>query len=641
MASRFTRWFSDRFPFSQLFHLIMDEEIPGGSSYFYTLGSSILVVFLLLVISGVWQLFFYVPSTDYAYISVTYLRINIPYGWLIHGIHYWAAQAMIVLVGLHMLRVFVWGAFKKPRELTWLIGVTLIILTAGMVLSGSLLPYDETGYFAAQVSTSITGTVPLFGNWLEQLVLGGSSIGQFTLSRFFIMHVAIIPAIMMIFIGFHLIAFRQNGSIGPWNREKAKKIGTFWTRQVYKDTLIISLVILIIIALSAIFRAPITGPADPLDTTFVPKPEWNFLILYEVLKAFKGAYESIGTIGIPLVLVLFLAFVPFFDRNPERNPTNRKASIIAMILYSIGILILTIVGGMSNPETDKASIIPSKAQSPEQVSPAFIDGQKLFSANNCLACHAINGTGGKIGPDLSYESGKGRSKDWVIEQVTNPKAHNEKSLMPQYPNFSGDQLNSISEFLLSLNKGKTPPPQPVVSDTTSISSQPENTSEGQPQPVEITKKPPVNWMAATFVGDPGHGELLYRQFCESCHGANGMGKVPNPGSDSGYVPQLNPINSRLYDLDVNKFTVRIDSIIQAGSTPSGPFPVLVMQGFGNSSTLTQQQIAQLESYILSINGVDRAKIENPGMEPVQFMFLSAGLFVLTGIVLFVFWLKKK
>ena len=151
MLSSIWRWLNDRWPLSALLRSGLEETIPGGSSFAYTLGSATLIVFLLQVVTGVWQLFYYVPTVDHAYDSLNYLRDDVPFGWLIHGLHYWGASAMVVLVGLHLVRVFLWGAYKRPRELTWLLGVVLLILTAGMSFSGAPLPWDERGYWAAEV----------------------------------------------------------------------------------------------------------------------------------------------------------------------------------------------------------------------------------------------------------------------------------------------------------------------------------------------------------------------------------------------------------------------------------------------------------------------------------------------------------
>jgi quinol-cytochrome oxidoreductase complex cytochrome b subunit len=177
MFDRIVRWVDERIPLTTMIRQGLDEEIPGGASFAYTLGSATLAVFVIQMVTGVWQLLYYVPTVDHAYDSLNYLRTEVPFGWLIHGLHYWGANAIIVLVGLHIARVFIYGAYKVPRELTWLAGVVLLLVTAGLVFTGAPLPWDERGYWAAEVGTSIAGTVPLVGDAVKRLLRGGDLMG--------------------------------------------------------------------------------------------------------------------------------------------------------------------------------------------------------------------------------------------------------------------------------------------------------------------------------------------------------------------------------------------------------------------------------------------------------------------------------
>jgi ubiquinol-cytochrome c reductase cytochrome b subunit len=447
---------NERFPYSSMIRFALDEEIPGGASFFYTLGSSTFFLFVLQSLSGIWQLFYYVPTIDHAYVSISYLRISVPFGWLIHGIHYWGAQAMIVLVGLHLFRVFLWGAYKRPRELTWLAGVILLLLTAAMSFTGVLLPWDEMGYFAAQVGTSIAATFPGIGNWIKEFIIAGTSMGQLTLSRFFIMHVAIIPAVLLMFIVIHLVAFRKHGSIGPWNGSKHDRSGPFWPDQFFMDAVTGIMVLMIIIALSVYIRAPFSGPADPFDTSFHPKPEWNFLFLYQALKAFKGSWEPIGTIVLPLILVLFLFFIPFIDRKVERNPLKRPFILTLVVVFYAGIIVLTIAGKNSVPQVGKIFPSQTKIESAVNMSAYAMQGHGLFTSTNCTVCHSINGAGGTVGPDLSHEAGKGRSRQWLIDQIKNPKMHSPASIMPAFSNLTQEQLNDLAEYLLNVSSEEAP-----------------------------------------------------------------------------------------------------------------------------------------------------------------------------------------
>ena len=263
-------WIDKRWPLSALIRLSFEEEISGGPSYAYVFGSATFIIFLLQAVTGICQLFYYVPTTDHAYVSLNYFRIQIPFGWLIHSLHYWGASTMVILVGLHMCQVFIWGAYKHPRQLTWLIGVANLLIILGISFTGPTLHWDELGYWAAEVGTSIAGTVPIVGDIAKRLLRGGETMGQLTLSRFFILHIAILSAILMGLIGTHLFAFRRFGVSGPWDERKRKRIGNFWPDQVLIDTITVTLLLFILIGLSVYAPAPIEGPADPLDTSYVP-----------------------------------------------------------------------------------------------------------------------------------------------------------------------------------------------------------------------------------------------------------------------------------------------------------------------------------------------------------------------------------
>lgn len=621
MFARIKKWVNDRWPLSAASRLLLEEDIPGGSSFAYTLGSATLILFLIQAITGVWQMFYYVPTTDHAYNSVNYLRLYVPFGWLIHGIHYWGAQAMVVLVVLHLVRVFTWGAYKRPREMTWLLGVVLLFLVMGMIFTGALLPWDELGYFAAEVGTSIVSTVPVVGGWLIRIVRGGEAMGQLTLSRFFIMHIAIIPGLLMLIVLFHLVAFRKFGSVGPWKEEKRQRTGPFWPNQVLKDTLVGVSLVLVLIALTVYIRAPLTGPADPTDTTFQPKPEWNFLFLYQALKAFKGPWEPVGTVGLPLVGVLILILIPFVDRRAERNPFRRPVAMTFLFLSAVSVITLTITGYFSHPGLEKAAAAPTAAQA-AKLSPSAQLGAKLFASLPCLSCHSVNGHGGTTAPDLSMEASRGRSKSWIMQQIQDPKSHFPHTIMPPFSNLSQEQRAELADYLLSLGRGGTA--------AAAASASPESTKVAPDPPGPTSTEPGP---AATMIGNPKHGAIIFSQKCQSCHGFKGTDKVPNPGSDDGTVPPLNPIDRALYNPNAQTFVDQIDPIIQHGSTPSGPHPELKMPDWGDSHTLTQEEIAEVEAYILSLNGVDRAQIVHAGMEPRHFFLLVVIVFGVVAVVL--------
>jgi ubiquinol-cytochrome c reductase cytochrome b subunit len=627
MFSRIGRWINDRWPLDALIRLGLEEEMIGGTSYAYIFGSAVLLTLVLQVVTGIWQLFYFVPTINYGYDSLNYLRIEVPFGWLIHGLHYWGAAAMIILVGLHMSRVFLWGAYKNPRQLTWLIGVGLLITTLALGFTGPILPWDQRGYWEVEVGTSMAGTVPYLGDLAKNLLRGGLSLGQMTLSRFFVLHVAILPGIVFVLIILHIIAFRQFGISGPWNKEKRKIIGRFWPDQVFKDMVVMTFVFVILVGLAAYIGTPTAGPKNPMDTSYVPKPSWYFLFLYQTLKAFPGKLEPIGTVGIPLFVTLLLVFLPFIDRNPERNPFRRPITISGYLIFVAWVIILAFIGYFSKSETASSQTLSSQSITSNQISESAPMGAQLFRSMGCIGCHRVSGQGGTVGPELSSESLKGKSRPWLITQIRDPKKHNPNTIMPASSSATDQQLNKLIDYLESLASSKSSsaaPPMPQMA-TMTIQKKLIVGPHGQPGP------------AANVIGSFDRGAILFQQHCEACHGPKGMDKVPNPGSEDGTVPPLNPIDPNILNKDPQTFADNIDRFIQHGSRPEGQNPALQMLPFGDSNSLNQPTIANIEAYILWLNGVDRAELIHPGLQPHLFFWLVVAIFI---IVIGGLWILK-
>jgi mono/diheme cytochrome c family protein len=979
--------------------------------------------------------------------------------------------------------------------------VVLLLLGAAFIFTGAILPWDTLGYWAGVVGTSMAGTVPLMGNFLKLLMRGGDTMGQMTLSRAFVVHVTILPALTACFIAAHLVAFRQFGSVGPWSPKKPEKTGWFWPDQTFKDLLVVALILVVLICLSAFVRAPISGPADPLDSSYSPKPEWNFLFLYEALKAFKGSWEWMGTVVIPALLVLLLFAVPFIDRNEKRNPFKRPVAMLCGFVFVAVILSLTFIGHYSNsgaaratggahgsPQPDatlasatldpnaptpasaaptptnqvagpatsaltpakpeaapavstntpapasaapattnqvagpaasatspakpeaaspvstnapapasaapaptnqvaasaspapspaapeiappasknaaahpavapvptnqlttpvaspsgptalKQNVIPSQTNafaddasgstkhsptylrdvqpifaascarchnpetriynwldynsafadrweigrrvwnswkgwyyreampmpnSPESLaltdeerltirnwvangavrgvapaaapnapaptnhvaesatsaaSPAIPEssqpnataptatvqeGRRLFVAVGCVACHKIEGKGGVAGPDLSHEAKLGRLSQWLITQITDPRKHVPTTIMPAHKNLTQPQLKGLADFILNPSPGQVPvsaqpvaaappvstnapaaapvapaPTNRVAASAASATSQvpapatstpspakPEpsqtkstaptgNSQEGkglfvsagcvtchaiegqggkvgpdlsnevklgrsnpwlikqitdpakhnpsttmpahknltQPQlkgladfilnpsssqaalsagtasnaekqpsassaapaqeeqstaSASPSSAPPASDAPAAsatvvkMIGDPKHGAILFDLDCSQCHGKAGEGKVPNPGSQAGVVSPLAPISRGLFSDDPVMFAENIDRFIQHGATPPGPNPTLQMPAFGTTHSLTLPEIVNIEAYVLSLNGVDAAKIIHPGITPLHFVEGTAVLFALSLLVIGGLWVHSR
>ena len=637
MPSRIMRWINERWPLDAVIRWSLEEEMPGGTSYAYVFGSAVLLTFLLQVVTGVFQFVYLVPTVDHGYDSLNYLRIEVPFGWLIHGLHYWGAVAMLILVGLHICANFIFGAYKNPRQLTWIIGVCLLLATQAQVFTGPILPWDERGYWEGEVGTSIVGTTPIIGDLLKRVLRGGAALSQLTLSRFFILHAAIVPAILLALIPLHIVAFRRFGVAGPWDEAKRRNIGHFWPDQVFKDGLVFACIVVALIGISVYIPPPIAGPADPLDTSYIPKPEWNFLFLYQALKFFQGVLEPVGTVGLPLFLILLIVLLPFYDRNPERNPARRPYSMIGGGAFVALVLILAYVGYYSRPGAEtaapaaKPSVSPATLTTVPAVSaPSNIkEGAQLFQSEGCIGCHRIHGVGGTVGPDLSSGVLKGRDRQWLITQIRNPKSHFPNTIMPSFTGPSDQQINAVVDYLLNVAAGGTLAPAAVPLPAAAVgppSTKPVKLPAGAPGP------------AAYVIGSPERGVVVFTQVCISCHGPLGMDNIPNPGSDDGKIPALNPINQNLFSKDPQTFSRNIDRFIQHGSIPQGSNPQFHMLPFGDENSLTQQAISNVEAYVMQLNGVDRAELLHPGVKAQHYFWVVVIAF---GAVLGVLWVRRE
>ena len=417
-AARFVQWLDQRMGIDSLLHEALDEPIPGGASWAYVFGSGLLFLFVSQIITGICLALYYVPSADHAHTVVSYIVKEVSSGSFIRSIHAYGSSAIIVLLLLHIGQTIVYGSYKGRRELLWLSGCILLALMLGMAFTGYLLPWDEKAYFASAVGTNLISEVPFIGPPLQQLVRGGDQMGTSTVSRFYVLHVFVLPALLIGFIAGHVFFFRKAGAAGPIKEDPVRpKLPPvpFYPRQVIIDA-VFAIVLIGILALIAI-RIPMDlGPAaNPADTAFLPRPEWYYRPAFQWLKYLSGPWSLIGGIILPAVLALIFAGVPFLDRRLERRPWRRPIVVGAFFLFLVAYTSLGVASyrdderdpgvaaQMHKQEQDvkafmQKPFVPQTAAGSASAAlasadPKVLKGLAIFQAQSCSSCHGDGGLG--------------------------------------------------------------------------------------------------------------------------------------------------------------------------------------------------------------------------------------------------------
>ena len=440
MGSRLYAWLDSRLNLKSMEKTLLDEPIPGGASWIYVFGSATLFLFGLQAITGMFLAVYYAPTPDHAYDSVQFIENQVTFGWFVRGLHHWGASGMIIAVGLHMLQVFLYGAYKPPRELMWMVGVLLLLIVLAFAFTGYLLPWDQTAYWATQVGINMVGTVPLVGDVLIKVLRGGETLGALTLSRFFAVHVLFLPAVIITGIALHMLILRRVGPAGPWDERKAaSRRETFYPRQVYMDAVVMLCVFLALAALATLVPFPLADKANPSDTSFVPVPEWYFLFYYELLKHIHGPFEPLVTWVLPIVFVLIVLFWPLLDwKKTVRAPASRP---IGMTLGAVFLLIVFSLLGVSL----------KNLYAVKRADPGVGHGKALYTQFGCAGCHRIHGEGGALAPDLSYVGDVRSDREWHVKHFRDPQSVSPGTIMPKFP-LTEPELNDLTSYMLSLKR---------------------------------------------------------------------------------------------------------------------------------------------------------------------------------------------
>lgn len=320
-------WLDQRIAYRKILDHALNEPIPSGARFRYVTGSMLVFAFVTQAITGIFLWMAYSPSSQTAYESVWWIQFQMTGGWLVRGIHHFMAQAMVVVMGLHLLQVVVDGAYRAPREVNFWLGLVLMQIVMALGLTGYLLPWDQKGYWATNVATNLMTLVPIVGKETQQIAIGGSEYGHHTLTRFFALHAGVLPALLVGFLALHIAVFRKHGIMAKITPGRPDE--TFFPKQVLLDS-IACLALLIVVLMFVIhfdFYGLVTGnlpiehrgaelgaPADPSEQFSAARPEWYFLFLFQLLKYFPGSSEIIGAIVIPGILFGLLALMPIVGR---------------------------------------------------------------------------------------------------------------------------------------------------------------------------------------------------------------------------------------------------------------------------------------------------------------------------------------
>jgi ubiquinol-cytochrome c reductase cytochrome b subunit len=440
---RLSNWLEHRTGIETAVRNFLYDEIPASAGWRNVFGSVALFAFLVQAFTGILLAFNYAATPGDAYNSLRYILTEVTGGRLIRGLHHWGASVMVVVVLLHMAQVFLWGAYKKPREATWIVGVFLLLITLAFGLTGYLLPWDNRAYWGTVVTLQIMGKAPVVGGYLTRL-LGGGDVGVVTFARFYALHVLLLPPLTLLLIAVHLYLVRKHG-VAPVPGDETRPKKHFFPVQVFRDTVAIFAAFAILFVMAVAVRVPLDRLADPTDTTYIPRPEWYFLFLFQTLKIFEGPLEVIGAVVLPNLAILLLFVIPFLDRGRLVRVGKRTFAVAALALAVIGWTGLTVAAVRSTPPPKTAGLIDfSEPTDWIELTPVELAGIGYYRKENCDACHGQS----RIGPDLPNRPVR-RSAEWLIEHFKRPGQMQPGSMMPPVQLEDSD-LNALAAFLLKL-----------------------------------------------------------------------------------------------------------------------------------------------------------------------------------------------
>jgi len=607
---RLWTWTDRRTGVDRVLRHSLDEPIPGGARFAYVFGSALLFIFVSQAVTGICLALYYVPSPISAHVSVSYIVKDVAAGAFLRSLHSYGASAMIIVLLLHMLQTFLYGSYKGKRELLWLSGCTLALLVLGMGFTGYLLPWDQSAYGAGSVGTDLMGQIPFIGERLRVLLRGGSMMGALTLSRFYVLHILILPVLIVTLIASHVLLFRKAGAAGPMLEDPIRPrlpTGTFYPTQVLIDMGFV-LVVMGVLGMLAHFVPTTLGPvADPTNTTYVPRPEWYFLPMFQWLKHWEGARTVIGVVIIPGTLIALVCLLPFMDRGLERRPWRRPIPVGGVFIVLLGLVWLGLSSRLADAR-DPAVAAQLAEQARQEhadlytafrpysasragggaASPALdatvAEGKGLFDSHGCSGCHGANG-GGAVGPALTHIGGQFPPAALTALLKAPSAPMTAAGMVPLTLNDA--ELASLVSYVSSLggtSTAATAAAPPDAAASSSAAAKPTGSAAPGPKPASS-----VAGAAASTPGATGRGKSIFDSHrCSGCHGATGGG---------GVGPALTHIGST--------FTpAKLTALLKAPNakmTAAGMTPL----------TLSAPELKSLVTYLTSLGGAASASGSAP------------------------------
>jgi len=325
-------------------HLLRTEVSAEAISWHRFFGALALVLLALLFLSGTVMMLAYTPFPGTAYDSVDYFQFTLPWGIVVRGVHHYAWNLLLMIMGIHLFRALVMGAYKAPRQSVWISGLMFFLIMPLFIITGDLLPWDQKGYWSTQVRFSIIGTMPLIGEFIGQMLRGGPLTGIVALTRMYALHVVVLPAALVALLGVHLYLVGTRGLSGPLNAGPNAPKVPFFPHMVNRWLVLFMLTTIVLGLVSWQWPADLGDPADPTDSAYIPRPEWWVLFLNQLVSIFRGPFTVLGSAVIPGGILVLLGALPFLDKSVERHPAKRKWVMISAAILVVAVVALSVMG---------------------------------------------------------------------------------------------------------------------------------------------------------------------------------------------------------------------------------------------------------------------------------------------------------